>query len=69
MRQQMAQDGSLPQFELQIKENKCIEKLLESAKITEVKPKKTKTKSKKTASSEKKQSRKKKTAAKKKTNQ
>lgn len=40
MREEMARDGSLAQFGLQVRENKCIAKLLESAKITEVKPKK-----------------------------
>ena len=44
MRQELAKDGSLEQFKLQVREQKCIEKILESAKITEVaagkKPKK-----------------------------
>lgn len=35
MRQEMARDGSLANFTLQIREEKCIKKLLESAKITE----------------------------------
>ena len=35
MREQMLRDGSLAQFRLQVRENKCIAKLLESAKITE----------------------------------
>lgn len=39
MREQMLRDGSLTQFRLQVREDKCIAKLLESAKITEVKPK------------------------------
>jgi trigger factor len=60
MREQMERDGSLAQFKLQVRENKCIAKLLESAKITEVEAKKqTKKKAKKVAkkaaSSEKKQ--------------
>jgi len=38
MREQMLRDGSLVQFRLQVRENKCIAKLLESAKITEVEP-------------------------------
>jgi len=37
VREELAQDGSLVQFSLQIREQKCVEKLLESAKITEVK--------------------------------
>jgi len=41
MREQMLRDGSLAQFRLQVREDKCIAKLLESAKITEVKAKKT----------------------------
>ena len=80
MRQEMVRDGSLAQFRLQVREDKCIAKLLESAKITEVKPKKkakkaakatrkTTTKSvKKVASDEKKQPPKRKTAPKKETN-
>ena len=39
MREAMVRDGSLAQFRLQVRENKCIAKLLESAKITEVKSK------------------------------
>jgi trigger factor len=35
MREQMAREGLLAQFTLQVRENKCIAKLLESAKITE----------------------------------
>jgi hypothetical protein len=34
----MLRDGSLAQFRLQVRENKCVAKLLESAKITEVEP-------------------------------
>ncbi len=50
MREQMLRDGSLVQFRLQVREDKCIAKMLESAKITEKKPKKTKEKAaKKTA--------------------
>ena len=59
MRQELARDGSLAQFTLQVREQKCVEKLLESAKITEVAADKAK---KKTA---KKKTAKKKTAAKK----
>jgi len=40
MREEMLRDGSLAQFRLQVREEKCVAKLLESAKITEVKPKK-----------------------------
>ncbi len=38
LRDQMARDGSLAQVALEIREIKCIDKILESAKITEVKP-------------------------------
>jgi len=61
MREQMLRDGSLAQFRLQVREDKCIAKLLESAKITEIKAKKTpkKTiKAKKTDKSAKKTARK-----------
>lgn len=40
MREQMARDGSLSQFSMQVREDKCIDKILQSAKITEVKAKK-----------------------------
>ena len=36
MRQELARDGSLEQFKLQVREQKCIEKILENAKITEI---------------------------------
>lgn len=36
MREELARDGSLTQFILQIREEKCIEKILEKAAITEV---------------------------------
>ena len=57
MREEMARDGSLAQFRLQVREDKCIAKLLESARIMEVEPPKeakkaektTKTAAKKTA--------------------
>jgi trigger factor len=42
MREELARDGSLAQFALQVREEKCIEKILESAKITEVEPEKVK---------------------------
>lgn len=74
MREQMMRDGSLAQFRLEVRQSKCIAKLLESAKITEIKPKpakkakETATKpAKKAADAKKKQPEKSKTAAKKKT--
>ncbi len=53
MREDMERDGSLAQFKLQIREDKCIAKLLESAKITEVEPKKVTKKAEKPAKTEK----------------
>ncbi len=53
LREEMARDGSLAQFGLQVRESKCISKLLESAKIVEKepeKPKKEKKSGKKSAS-------------------
>ncbi len=38
MREQMEHDGSLSQLELEIRQDKCIAKMLESAKITEKEP-------------------------------
>lgn len=63
MREQMERDGSLSQFRLEIRQNKCISKLLESAAITEAKTqkkadktaKKKKTDSKKTTKKSSKQ--------------
>ena len=74
MREEMVRDGSLVQFRLQVREDKCIAKLLESAKITEIEPKKkirktektAKKTSKKVASTDKKQSPKHKATTKKK---
>jgi trigger factor len=63
MREQMLRDGSLAQFRLQVRENKCIAKLLESAKITEVEPKK-KAKKTSTKAAKKKQPKKRKATAK-----
>jgi trigger factor len=40
LREQMSRDGSLAQVALEIREIKCIDKILESAKIIEVEPKK-----------------------------
>lgn len=67
MREEMVRNGSLAQFRLQVREDKCIAKLLESAKITEVKgekkTKKAKKAAKKTATAEEKRSEKRKTTA------
>jgi trigger factor len=54
MRQEMERNGSLEQFRLQIRDEKCVEKLLESAKVTQVEPKKTAEKQKKQAKTEQK---------------
>ena len=71
MREEMVRSGSLAQFRLQVREDKCVAKLLESAKITEVmpekKPKKAKKTIKKAAAAEKKQATKRKKITKKKT--
>ena len=48
MREQMARDGSLAQFSLEVRQNKCIAKLLETAQVTEKKAKKAKKSKKKT---------------------
>ena len=40
LREEMLRNGTLAQFRLQVRQDKCIAKLLESAKITEIKPKK-----------------------------
>ena len=48
MREQMERDGSLAQFSLEVRQNKCISKLLETAKITEKKPEKKAKKARKT---------------------
>jgi trigger factor len=77
LREEMTRDGSLEQFKLQVREQKCVAKLLESAKISEVEPKKkpkakkaakkaVKKTAKKTTSAEKKPAAKRKPAAKKK---
>ena len=73
LREEMTRDGSLEQFRLQVREQKCIAKVLESARISEVEPKKkpkakkaAKKTSKKAASAEKKPAGKRKPAAKKK---
>ena len=71
LREEMARDGSLAQFRLQVREDKCVAKLLESAKITEIEPKKKPKKPKKAAktpaSAGEKDPPKRKTSAKKKT--
>ena len=38
MRDEMVRDGSLAQFSLQVREEKCVSKLLETAKINDVEP-------------------------------
>lgn len=48
MREQMERDGSLAQFRLEIRQNNCIAKLLETAKITGKKPEKKAKKARKT---------------------
>ncbi len=68
MREQMVREGSLTQFRLQVREDKCIAKLLESAKISEIKPAKTAKKAakkttKKAATTEEKRAKKRKTTA------
>ncbi len=40
MKEDMLRDGTLAQFSMQLRESKCIDKLLETAKITEVAPEK-----------------------------
>ncbi len=40
LREQMAREGSLTQVGLQLRDDKCVEKMLETAKITETEPKK-----------------------------
>ncbi|MDD5063483.1 MAG: trigger factor [Phycisphaerae bacterium] len=53
MREEMNRDGSLAQFKLQVREDKCIAKLLESARITEIEPRKVTKKAEKPAKAEK----------------
>lgn len=48
MRDELLKDGSLAQFSMQVREEKCIDKLLETAKITEVEGTKAKKAEKKT---------------------
>jgi trigger factor len=47
MREQMQRDGSLSQFGLQVRDEKCLAKLLESAQIAEIEPEKIAKKAKK----------------------
>jgi len=54
LRQEMEKNGSLEQFRQQIRDEKCVEKLLESAKIAEVEPKKIAEKPPKAAKTEEK---------------
>ena len=54
LKEQMEHDGSLAQFNMEVRQNKCIEKLLETAKITEKKPDKKAKKTKKAAKKSKK---------------
>ncbi|MHC4559521.1 MAG: trigger factor [Planctomycetota bacterium] len=49
MREDMERNGSLAQFKLEVRQNNCIAKLLETAKITEKKPEKKAKKTKKGA--------------------
>ncbi len=60
LKEQMERDGSLAQFRLDVRQSKCIEKLLESANITErkaeEKPPKSKKKAKKKSEAKPKQS-------------
>jgi trigger factor len=54
LRQEMERNGSLEQYRQQIRDEKCVDKLLESAEVTEVKPEKTPKKAKKEDGKEKK---------------
>jgi trigger factor len=54
LRHEMERNGSLEQFRQQIRDEKCLEKLLESAKVTEVEPQKAPEKPKKVAKAEEK---------------
>lgn len=73
LREEMLRDGSLSQFRLQVREDKCIAKLLESAEITGIEPEKkakkarktTKKTAKKTATAEGKRAKKRATTARK----
>jgi trigger factor len=72
LKEEMTRNGSLAQFRLEVRQSKCIAKLLESAKITEKEPPKDSEKTakkpaRKPAKDEKKQPKSRKTTAKKKT--
>ncbi len=54
MRQEMEKNGSLEQFRQQLRDELCVEKILESAKITEVEPEKPTKKAKKSVKKTKK---------------
>jgi trigger factor len=54
LRQEMERNGSLEQYRQQIRDEKCVEKLLESAEVTEVEPKKALEKPKKRVEAEEK---------------
>jgi len=54
MREQMVRDGSIDQFEMQIREEKCVSSLLETARIVEARPVKAAKKQKKKAAPNKK---------------
>jgi hypothetical protein len=49
LREQMARDGSLAEAAMEIREIKCIDKILETAKVSEAEPKKIEEKQKKAA--------------------
>ncbi|MGD9109386.1 MAG: hypothetical protein PVG93_00465, partial [Phycisphaerales bacterium] len=53
MKEQMVKDGSYESLRLQIRDEKAVEKILESAKITEVEPKKASKKVKKSVKKQK----------------
>ncbi len=54
LRQEMERNGSLEQFRQQIRDEKCVEKLLESAKVTQIESEKTVEKTKKQVETEEK---------------
>jgi len=65
LKEEMGRDGSLGQFRLQVREEKCVAKLLESAKITEVEAEEEIAKEKQVKPAKKKEGPKEETAAKK----
>jgi trigger factor len=54
LREDMERNGSLAQFTLEVRQNKCVEKMLETAQITEKKPEKKSKKAEKAEKAEKK---------------